>query len=106
MVLILYYLFYPIRFGESCSFWSSEFTISRIGCITQILHDISDKTKMKYWNSFKQWEIWAVNHGLSALPALGDQFALFLTHKLNTVKTVSSLDSIVVGVNWVHNKIK
>ena len=61
---------------------------------------------MKYWNSFKQWEIWAVNHGLSALPALGDQFALFLTHKLNTVKTVSSLDSIVVGVNWVHNKIK
>ena len=64
----------------------------------------SEKTVHTYINAFRRWKKWAIQHGVTVLPADPVPFALYLVYLIQQVRSVSAINSIVYGVGWVHKK--
>ena len=69
-----------------------------------LVQDRAEKTVHTYINAFRRWKKWAIQHGVTVLPADPVPFALYLVYLIQQVRSVSAINSIVYGVGWVHKK--
>ena len=67
-----------------------------------LLHDRAPKTVATYMRAYRAWKCWAIHHGSSYLPDDPVIVALFLVSIIQQLRSVSSVNSALYGISWVH----
>ena len=66
--------------------------------------DRAPKTVSTYVRSYQVWKKWAGQRKIAFLPADMVSFALYLVSLIQQARSVSTVNSAVYGVGWVHKK--
>ena len=69
-----------------------------------LVRDRAATTVATYLRSYKTWKSWASRHDAAFLPADSVVFALYVVSLIQQTRSVSSVNSAVYGVSWVHRK--
>ena len=69
-----------------------------------LLRDRAPKTVIAYFTAYKAWKRWAITHSLCPLPADSASLALYMVSLIQVDRSVSSINSAVYGIDWVHKK--
>ena len=70
---------------------------------TTVLRGRADSTVTKYGNAFQRWKSWAqARQEVAVFPVKEVQFALYLQHLGETVRSWSAVQEAVNAVSWVH----
>ena len=69
-----------------------------------LVHDRAAKTVASYLRAYKSWKSWASRHDAACLPADCVVFTLYVVSLIQQTRSVSSVNSAVYGVSWVHRK--
>ena len=64
-----------------------------------LVQDRAEKAVHTYINAFRRWKKWAIQHGVTVLPADPVPFALCLVYLIQQVRSVAAINSIVYGVH-------
>ena len=66
--------------------------------------DHAASTVATYLGAYKSWKSWASHHDAAILPADPVVFTLYIVSLIQQTWSVSSVNSAVYGVSWVHKK--
>ena len=66
--------------------------------------DHAASTVATYLGAYKSWKSWASRHDAAFLPADPVVFTLCIMPLIQQTRSVSSVNSAVYGVSWVHKK--
>ena len=69
-----------------------------------LVRDRTATTVATYLRAYKSWKSWASRHDAAFLPADCVVFALYELSLIQQAWSVSSVNSAVYGVGWVHKK--
>jgi len=69
-----------------------------------LICDKAPNTVTTYLAAYKSWERWAQVYNLCSLPADNASLALYLVSLIQQDRSVSSINSTIYGVDWVHKK--
>ena len=69
-----------------------------------LVRDRAATTVATYLHSYKSWKSWASRHDAAFLPADSVVFTLYVVSLIQQTRSVSSVNSAVYGVSWVHRK--
>jgi len=69
-----------------------------------LVHDRAASTVSTYLGAYKSWKAWALRHNASVLPADSVTFALYVVSLIQEARSMSTVNSAVYGVNYVHKK--
>ena len=69
-----------------------------------LVHDHAVTTVVTYLHAYKSWKSWASCHDAAFLPADPVVFTLHIISLIQQTRSVSSVNSAVYGVSWVHKK--
>lgn len=69
-----------------------------------IIQDRAQGTVNTYISAYRLWKRWASAHGVCPIPADGMALALYIVSLIQQQRSVSSINSAVYGIDWVHRK--
>ena len=69
-----------------------------------LVQDRATSTAATYLRAYKSWKTWAEKHSASYLPADSVVFTLYIVSLIQQSRSVSSVNTAVYGVSWVHKK--
>jgi len=69
-----------------------------------LVQDWAATTVNTYLHAYKSWKSWASRHDAAFLPADPVVFTLYIVYLIQQTRSVSSYNSAVYGVSWVHKK--
>ena len=69
-----------------------------------LVHERGASTVSTYLGAYKSWKAWALWHNASILPADSVTFALYVVSLIQEARSVSTVNSAVYGVSYVHKK--
>ena len=69
-----------------------------------LVRDRAATTVATYLRAYKSWKSWASRHDAASLPADSVVFALYVVSLIQQTRSMSSVNSAVYGVSWVHKK--
>ena len=69
-----------------------------------LLQDRAPGTVTTYVNAYRAWKRWASSRGVCPLPASDVGLALYVVSLIQQEKSVSSVNSAIYGIDWVHKE--
>ena len=69
-----------------------------------LVQDRAPATMTTYLRAYKSWKLWAMQHNAFFLPADQVVFTLYVVSLIQQVRSVSTVNSAVYGVSYVHKK--
>ena len=69
-----------------------------------LVRDCAASTVATYLGAYKSWKSWASRRDAAILPADPVVFTLYIVSLIQQTRSVSSVNSAVYGVSWVHKK--
>lgn len=69
-----------------------------------IIQDRAQGTINTYISAYRLWKRWASVHGVCPIPADGTGLALYIVSLIQQQRSVSSINSAIYGIDWVHRK--
>lgn len=69
-----------------------------------LVRDRAATTVSSYLRAYRSWKSWASRHDAVSLPADSMVFTLYIVSLIQQTRSVSSVNSAVYGVSWVHKK--
>lgn len=68
-----------------------------------MLRSRADSTVKKYLSAFRRWKTWALQHGITVMPAKDHHVALYLQHLADGLGSKSAVEEACNSLAWVHS---
>jgi len=86
-----------------------RFDDPKLRCLASFLpavleQDRATSTAATSLRAYKSWKTWAKQHNAPYLPADSVVFTLYIVSLIQQSRSVSSVNTAVQGVSWVHKK--
>ena len=84
----------------------AEFGVRRLASFLPavLVQERATLTATSYLRAYKSWKTWAEQHSASYLHADSGVFTLCIVSIIQQTRSVSSVNTAVYGVSWVHQK--